>query len=204
MTSKLERLVNAALLDAALRSDETLVEIVNMFGKIHVHHDDEMEPQLKNLRAKIYRQVTETVLTSRCRELESRINRIIDRVIDADDRNKGQHEERQFPGAIAAGQDGAQATILRHPTRASAMQVYSRPAGVTSGPGAACRPRANWPAMAQKLKVGVVPLKRIRSSITGRWWMGMRRSTGDTSASGREGEPKKFRSITRMQPASLD
>ncbi|MFC2069129.1 hypothetical protein ACFLTP_09030 [Chloroflexota bacterium] len=44
--TKLERLTNATLLNAALKDPEVLAQLINKYGQIKVCHEDEMEATL--------------------------------------------------------------------------------------------------------------------------------------------------------------
>ena len=92
VTSRLERLAEAVLLDTVLRNDQTLADVINMFGKIQVYHEDKLEPQFNRIRDKIFGKAVGTILNSRRQELERRVDGIIDRVMGADDTSRGQQE----------------------------------------------------------------------------------------------------------------
>lgn len=132
VTSKLERLAEAALLDVVLRNDQTLADIINMFGRIQVHREDKTEPQFNGIRDKIFGKAVETILNSRRQELERRVDGITDRVIGAADRSRGQREEALFLGVIDDDPRGVPGAIHHHPRRA-------RRPGQTSGAQALLR-----------------------------------------------------------------
>ena len=60
VTSKLDKIANAALLDAAVKSPEVLAQVINKFGQIEIYQDDEIETKIQNLKTKIHREAAET------------------------------------------------------------------------------------------------------------------------------------------------
>ena len=118
VTSKLERLAEAALLDAVLKNDQTLAEVINMFAKIQVHHEDKLDPQFKRIRDKLFREAVDTIISSQRQELERRIDGIVDRLIGTGERSREQQEGEQYPKAISAHRHGMPGATHRHQSRA--------------------------------------------------------------------------------------
>ena len=107
VTSKLDRIANAVLLDAAVKNPEVLVQVVNKYGEIQIPHDDKIATEVENLRVKIHKEAAQTILTSRRQELVSHVGGIIDRVMGLNSVTGGrQHEENPFEGATPGEHNG--------------------------------------------------------------------------------------------------
>ena len=118
VTSKLERLTNAALLNAVLGDPEMLATVLDKYGKIETYHDDtETEAKINGIRARIYREAVQTIMNSRGQELASRIDGIIDQVMGIGDRSGKQYEDVPVSGTITSRPYGVTAIDRRRPTR---------------------------------------------------------------------------------------
>jgi len=106
VTSKLDRIANASLLDAGVKNPEVVAQIVNKYGKIQVPHDDKIATPAEKIRVKIYKEAAQTILNSRRQDLVSHVGEIIDRVMGLNSvPGRHQQEERPFEGATSVGQN---------------------------------------------------------------------------------------------------
>ena len=106
VTSKLDRITNAALLDAAVKNPEVLAQVVNKYGKIRVPHDDHIENLAEKIRVKIHKEAAQTILSSRRQELVSHIGKLMDMVMGLNSvPGSGQQEEGPFEGTTSVGQN---------------------------------------------------------------------------------------------------
>jgi hypothetical protein len=86
VTSKLDRIVDTTLLDAAVKNPDVLAQVINKYGEIRLRHTD-MEPiEAKDIEDKVFRESVQIMLSSRRQELVSRLNGIIDRVMGLNNR----------------------------------------------------------------------------------------------------------------------
>ena len=106
VTSKLDRIANAALLDAAVKNPEVLAQLINKYGEIQGPHDDKIATLAENIRGKVYREAAQTILNNRRQELVSHVGGIIDMVMSLNSvPGRRQHEERSFEGVTPDGQN---------------------------------------------------------------------------------------------------
>ena len=118
VTSKLDRLANVTLLNAAVENPETLFTIINKFGQLELYQDDEIETKIHDLRKKIYKEAAETILISRQQELIQYIDGVIDLIIDTGDRRKKRHDEFTFADTYAGESDAVPIVYHRQRPRA--------------------------------------------------------------------------------------
>jgi len=112
VTSKLDRIANAALLDAAVKNLEVLAQIINKYGKIQILHDDTIVTEAENIRVKLYKEAAQTILNNRRQELVSHVGEIIDRVMGLNNVPDGlQHEERSFEGVTPGEHNSTKDTV---------------------------------------------------------------------------------------------
>ena len=131
VTSKLERIANAALLDAVLRDPEVLATVIDKYGEIQVRHDDEMETEIQNFRATIYKGVEQTMRNERSHELASLIDDITDRVIHGGIDHADQHHKEKRPeGVIVPGENDIPATYRQHRRLQRDMKYNSNPPAI--------------------------------------------------------------------------
>ena len=106
VTSKLDRIANASLLDAGAKNPEVVAQLINKYGEIQVPHDDKISTEAENIRVKVYKEAAQTILSSRRQELVSHVAEIIDRVMGLNSvPGRHQQEEGPFGGAISVGQN---------------------------------------------------------------------------------------------------
>ena len=113
VTSKLDILANAALLDAAVKDSEVLTQIVNKYGEIRVRPDDKIATEAENIRVKVHKEAAQTILSNRRQELVSRIDRVIDRVMGLNSvPGEFRYEEKPFK-AVTPGGGNSTPNIVR-------------------------------------------------------------------------------------------
>ena len=103
--SELDRIANAALLDAAVKKPEVLAQILNKYGKIQAPHNDKIEAEIESIKEKVYEKVSQSILDSRRQKLVNHISKLTDMVMglnNAPDRR--QQEERPFEGVAPSKQ----------------------------------------------------------------------------------------------------
>jgi predicted house-cleaning noncanonical NTP pyrophosphatase (MazG superfamily) len=134
VTNKLDRIANAALLNAAVKNPEVLAQIINKYGEIQVYQDDEMETKIQNLRTKIYEEAAETLLNNRRQELVSHVGEIIDRVMGLNSvTGGGQREESPFKGATPRGQNSTSNIARRRHGIQRSLETSSNPSILIRG-----------------------------------------------------------------------
>jgi len=113
----LERIINVALLDAAVKNTEVLAKVIDKYGAIQLHHHDMIATEAENIRDRVNGEVVQTILNSRRQELISHVNGIIDRVMGLNSvPDVRRHEERTLEGVTSNGRSST--TNIVHQRRA--------------------------------------------------------------------------------------
>lgn len=100
VTSKLDSIANAALLDAAVKNPEVLAQVVNKYGKIQLPRDDTIATLVEKASAKVRKEAVQIILNSRRQELVNHVGDLIDIVTGLNSvTGRRQHGERSFEGA---------------------------------------------------------------------------------------------------------
>lgn len=112
-TTKLERMYNSELLEATLKYPRVLAVVIDKYGELPVLHEDELEPMIDNIRAKIHERAVQTISKHRRRELVTRIDEIIDVAMSASDRSGRGDRKRPVPGINSGGPSRTSATTYQ-------------------------------------------------------------------------------------------
>ena len=99
--TRLEKACNAGLIEDALKSPETLHKIVDKFGALPAHQEDDPSATSNSIKDALYDRAVETALSDRRRELIARVDKAIDGVMGAGERGEGRHEPAPAENASA-------------------------------------------------------------------------------------------------------
>ncbi len=107
VTSKLDRIANLALLEAAVKNPEVLAQIVNKYGEIRVRPNDDIAALTENMRAKVHKKAAQSILESPKHVLVTHVGELIDTVMGLNSvPGRCQNEERRLEGTPSSEQNG--------------------------------------------------------------------------------------------------
>ena len=133
--SKLDRIIDMTLLEAAVKNPEVLAQIVNKYGEIRVRPDDEIAALAENMRAKVHKKAAQSILESHKHVLVTHVGELIDTVMGLNSvPGRRQHEERRFEGTPPGEQNGM-SNIARqqHGMRRSCKKTSADPSVLIRG-----------------------------------------------------------------------
>ncbi len=113
LTGKGEQIVNATLLSAAIKDPGVMAAVIGKYCHNWVQLDNRRETEkiIEELRAKIHKDVEQTIRNERSHELATRVADITGRVIHGGTDHTGRNDKEKYPeGGITHGEDGTQAT----------------------------------------------------------------------------------------------
>ena len=114
-TDKLKEIADSEFLYAAEKNPEVMATLLGKYCDIWAPYDNEVEAIKQKIRATLNKKVEQTARTSRRRELDNRINEIIDRVLPGDDKHaKWQYGEELRQGKVPGGKYGPPDIVGRY------------------------------------------------------------------------------------------
>ena len=135
VVSKLDRIANAALLDAAVKDPEVLIQVIDKYGRIQIPHEDKMAAEVEKIKAKVQKEATQTILNSRRQDLVNHVGKLIDMVMGSNRLTERHHkEERPFEGVTPVGQHRKSDVAWQRPVRRHSRETRSNLSVLTRNP----------------------------------------------------------------------